>query len=166
MNDFIVSIDNQKLNVISNDFTKVKVDGENHNCDISQLSEHTYKLVLDNKIYHITTFKVNLGKQAFLVDGHYFEAKVNTALEDKVSQYLSNNPTNNIREEILSPMPGLILKVYKSVGENINPGEPLILLEAMKMENEIHSPKTGVVKSVEIKIGNSVEKNQLLAIIE
>ncbi|MCB0746809.1 MAG: hypothetical protein KDC90_05035 [Ignavibacteriae bacterium] len=166
MNDFIVSIDDQKLDIISNDFSKVNVDGENHNCDISQLSEHTFKLVLENKIFHITTFKINNGKQAFLVDGHYFEAKVNTALEEKVSQYLSKNSTNKLREEILSPMPGLILKVYKNVGEKINQGEPLLLLEAMKMENEIHTPKTGIVKSIEIKIGCAVEKNQLLAIIE
>ena len=63
-------------------------------------------------------------------------------------------------------MPGLISKIEVNIGDIVSPGTGLIVLEAMKMENEIHSTLHGTVKSIEIKNHVTVEKDQILLVIE
>lgn len=165
-NEFIATVDNKKIKIRTSNFEKVLVNGVQHNCNISKLSQHTYKLEFDNNIFHVTVAQKNKNKITFLIDGHYVETSIKTALEEKVENYLKKNESHNSVEEIISPMPGLILKLYKNIDEKVKQGEPLILLEAMKMENEIHSTKSGRIKNIFVKAGNSVEKNQILLTIE
>ena len=63
-------------------------------------------------------------------------------------------------------MPGLIIKVLVSQGDQVSAGDVVVILEAMKMENEICSPKDGTVKEVRVKEGESVAQSQVLAVIE
>jgi biotin carboxyl carrier protein len=65
-------------------------------------------------------------------------------------------------KDFKAPMPGMVLKVLVQPGQQVNKGTPLLVLEAMKMENNIKAESDGMVKSVEIKEGQSVEKNQVL----
>lgn len=66
---------------------------------------------------------------------------------------------------ISAPMPGNILNVPVSVGQSVHSGEVLVLLEAMKMENEIVSPRDGVVESIAVNKGDIVESNALLMVL-
>jgi biotin carboxyl carrier protein len=59
-------------------------------------------------------------------------------------------------------MPGLILRLNRKKGEMVVKGDPLVLLEAMKMENEIRSPADGIVSEIFVPENSSVEKNQLM----
>jgi biotin carboxyl carrier protein len=67
---------------------------------------------------------------------------------------------------ITAIMPGLILKVLKSEGDRVQPGDVVVVLEAMKMQNELHAKQGGVVKQVLVKEGDTVEMRQVLAVIE
>lgn len=66
---------------------------------------------------------------------------------------------------VTSPMPGTILKVLVKVGDTVEENQPVIVLEAMKMENDIPAPVSGKVVSVETKQGDSVESGQTLLVI-
>ena len=59
-------------------------------------------------------------------------------------------------------MPGLILEIHVRIGQAVNEDDPLLILEAMKMENVITSPRDGIIKSISVKKSESVDKNQLL----
>ena len=59
-------------------------------------------------------------------------------------------------------MPGLILEINVKEGQEVKENDPLLILEAMKMENVINSPREGIIKSVEVKQGQTVDKNMLL----
>jgi biotin carboxyl carrier protein len=63
-------------------------------------------------------------------------------------------------------MPGKILDVLCNKDDEVKEGDPVIILEAMKMENELKSPADGIIKSVEVEVGQSVEKNELLLEVE
>ncbi|MBE6551554.1 MAG: biotin/lipoyl-binding protein [Ruminococcaceae bacterium] len=69
-------------------------------------------------------------------------------------------------EKISSPMPGTILSVNVSAGSAVKKGQVLMVLEAMKMENEIMSPKDGTVASVAVSKGASVNSGDLLCVID
>ena len=68
-------------------------------------------------------------------------------------------------EKVISPMPGTILKVNVSQGQAVKAGEVLLVLEAMKMENDIVAPVDGVVKQLLVQKGSTVDTDQTLAII-
>jgi len=63
---------------------------------------------------------------------------------------------------IKAPMPGLILEINVAVGQEVNEGDNLLILEAMKMENSFDSPRAGIIKSIAVTKGQAVEKGQLL----
>ncbi len=67
---------------------------------------------------------------------------------------------------ITAIMPGLIIKVNKEEGDKVQAGEVIIVLEAMKMQNELQAKSSGVVKQIMVKKGDTVEMRQVLAIIE
>ncbi len=69
-------------------------------------------------------------------------------------------------QRIVAPMPGKVLRVLARVGDEVTHRQPLVVVEAMKMENELSSPKTGRVKEVAVSEGQSVEAGRLLAIVE
>ena len=64
--------------------------------------------------------------------------------------------------EVKAPMPGLILEINVSEGQNVKEDDALLILEAMKMENVITSPREGTIKSIKVKQGETVDKNSLL----
>ena len=67
---------------------------------------------------------------------------------------------------ITAIMPGLVIKINKKEGERVEAGEVVIILEAMKMQNELHARRAGTVKQINVKQGESVEMRQVLAVIE
>ncbi|HEY76568.1 MAG TPA: biotin/lipoyl-binding protein [Thermoflexia bacterium] len=67
---------------------------------------------------------------------------------------------------VLAIMPGKIVRVMVEPGQKVEEGDPVCVLEAMKMENELHARKSGTVKAVHVKPGDDVEKDQVLVEIE
>ena len=68
-------------------------------------------------------------------------------------------------ESVTAPMPGNILKVNVSVGQTVKEGELLVVLEAMKMENEIYAPKAGTVAQVLVQKGSTVDTDATLVVL-
>ncbi|MBM3329879.1 MAG: acetyl-CoA carboxylase biotin carboxyl carrier protein subunit, partial [Calditrichaeota bacterium] len=68
--------------------------------------------------------------------------------------------------ELHAPMPGLVVKMLASTGDRVDKGAGLVVVEAMKMENEFRSPVAGIVREVRVQPGQTVEKGELLVSIE
>lgn len=77
----------------------------------------------------------------------------------------SAQPKMHSPGEIASPLAGAILKINVKVGDTVEPGQALIVLEAMKMENIIHSSFSGTVKSISVSVGDAVEEGQALMML-
>ena len=71
-----------------------------------------------------------------------------------------------VGEGIRAPMPGRVVEVFVEAGDEVENGDVVLILEAMKMENELRSPGKAVVKSVNVKPGDSVAGNQLLVALD
>ncbi|MCF6271462.1 MAG: acetyl-CoA carboxylase biotin carboxyl carrier protein subunit [Melioribacteraceae bacterium] len=162
MTDYIVSINDNKhlLKILSNN--SIELNDDNYEVELSQLSNFSYLLKVNNRVYQITTEKFDGQNYTFTIGGFSYNTTVRTSLEEKANEYLQNKAKENGTEIIKSPMPGLIVKILKQVGDNVKTGEPIILLEAMKMENEIRASATGIIKSISTKENSSVEKGEAL----
>jgi len=103
------------------------------------------------------------------VDGIRYAIAAEGLEEPRAPQTGRRAATHGAGEEagaILAIMPGLIIKVLKQVGDRVQAGETVFILEAMKMQNELQARTSGVLRQLKVKSGDTVEMRQVLAIIE
>lgn len=125
-----------------------------------------YKVTLNNRTYEV---EVEAG-QAVLVDEYEAYAPAPAAAPAPVAAApaaasVSAAPALAAGEVVKSPMPGNILKINVTVGQKVNEGDTLLVLEAMKMENEIAAPKAGTVAQIIVSKGAVVETGAPLVVI-
>lgn len=165
MSDFIVTLNKKKriIKIINQD--TVAIDNKIVNVGLSKVNDYLYLVKVGNKVYEITTTKLSNEKYSFLLDGHNFETTVRTNLKEKAVEYLRNKEKLIHHDEVIAPMPGLIVSFKKNKGDEVKIGESLLTLEAMKMENDIRSPASGIIKQTNYKAGDSVEKGAVILVI-
>lgn len=125
-----------------------------------------YKVTLNNRTYEV---EVEAG-QAMLVDEYEAYAPAPAAVPAPVAAApaaasVSAAPALAAGEVVKSPMPGNILKINVTVGQKVNEGDTLLVLEAMKMENAIAAPKAGTVAQIIVSKGAVVETGAPLVVI-
>ena len=130
--------------------------------DVSQISEGVYHVIKDNKSYNVEVVESEDGKHVIKVNGNVYE----TESVDKFAALLKTmgmeKGGSGKVKELKAPMPGLVLEVAAEAGKEVVAGDRLLVLEAMKMENVIKSPTDGVISSIEVNKGETVEKNQVM----
>jgi biotin carboxyl carrier protein len=94
--------------------------------------------------------------RTLIIDGDKYRTRYNSKFE-KRKTWSNPNP-----KKITSSIPGTVVKVYTKVGEQVKKGDPILLLEAMKMKNKILFPIDGKVKSIKVKEGERVPKDYLM----
>ena len=134
---------NAKVEWIDRVFFVVHFNGKSFNCEILEqnLENHTLKVKLNHRV---------------------FEIKRKYALLDLISQMGLDKQKVKKLKELASPMPGRVLKIMVKPGDEINIGDSLMSLEAMKMENILKSDGEGIVKDVFIKEQQVVNKGEVL----
>ncbi len=166
MNNYIVNIDGKKLESKVNSSSITIGNTEYNDYELIEISANKFILKLGDKIYESVVEKINGDQYSVTIEGLTYAITVRSQLEEKAHEFLKNKAKQIHSDKIVAPMPGLILKINKSVGDEIAIGESLIILEAMKMENEIRATSSGKIKEIYVNEGISVEKNQLLITIE
>jgi glutaconyl-CoA/methylmalonyl-CoA decarboxylase subunit gamma len=158
MNELVAYINSARKRVSLLKDSVINIDGKEFHFEIKPLDNSTFLLVIQNKVYEVTLQELEDGKYSIVVNGNLFEVEILTALQEKAKKLLEEKRSVNHEFEVKAPMPGMILKIKKQIGESVNSGEPIIILEAMKMENELRSPITGKIKELFVNEGNPVEK--------
>ena len=125
-----------------------------------------YKVTLNNRTYEV---EVEAG-QAMLVDEYEAYAPAPAAAPApapaaSAAAPAAASPALAAGEVVKSPMPGNILKINVTVGQKINEGDTLLVLEAMKMENEVAAPRSGTVAQIIVSKGAVVETGAPLVVI-
>ena len=136
--------------------------------ELSDIEESPIRMVkLGTHVYRVVAEKrLGRGKYTLWVDGYRFETE---ALDERTRSIrdlsaATAGPTGPA--PIIAPMPGLIVRVNVSVGDRVEAGQGLVVMEAMKMENELRAIAPGTVRSVEVSPGTAVEKGALLVALE
>ena len=96
------------------------------------------------------------------MNSNSYEVTIQDPLEQQIKAMGFEIGGSKQVNEILAPMPGLILEINVTIGQKVNENDPLLILEAMKMENSLASPRDGIIKSIAIKQGETVNKNAVL----
>ncbi|WP_353777626.1 biotin/lipoyl-containing protein [Winogradskyella sp. 3972H.M.0a.05] len=154
-----------KFNVKVNQSHTFQLSEEDINhLDISKHQSDSAHVLKDNKSFETKVVETNLNSKTYTVVVNGSDYKV--TIEDELDQLIakmgfavgSSKKVNSVK----APMPGLILDIVVKEAQEVNEGDNLVILEAMKMENVITSPRDGVIKSISVSKTETVEKNQLL----
>ena len=126
---------------------------------------------------HIKSFEENTAN--IEVNGTNYEVEVNSEIKKVKTPTLVRKPVANKPGEgtikktvssggytLMAPLPGSIFKIEVNVGDTVTKGQTLLIMEAMKMENNIQSEKDGVIKEIKVNIGDTVLQNDALIVIE
>jgi len=101
-------------------------------------------------------------KYTISVNNNTYEVAIEDALDILIKSIGIERGRTKVVNAIKAPMPGLILEISVEVGQTVKENDPLLILEAMKMENSFLSPRDGVIKSIAVEKGHAVDKGQLL----
>jgi len=123
-----------------------------------------YSLLLDNNSYEVIVNEEGNGYQV-LVLGHLFTVRVEDERAQRLAQASRGFIPGSGEIQIKAPMPGLIVAVPAVEGQIVKRGDVLVVLESMKMENELKAPRDGSVTAVRVQTRQSVEQNQALVTI-
>jgi glutaconyl-CoA/methylmalonyl-CoA decarboxylase subunit gamma len=99
------------------------------------------------------------------INGNTYNLSIETERSYKRLKQLKKETTQT-NLKLLAPLPGVINDVLVTTNQKVNKGEALLILEAMKMQNEIQSPATGVIKNINVKKGECIIKNQAMLELE
>jgi biotin carboxyl carrier protein len=140
------------------------IDGKPLSWDVVEVGDNYFHILYNNKSYRAEVVKIDTATKTFTlkINGNIHTVSLKNKFDLLLDKMGMNNGLAGKVNNIKAPMPGLIINLKVKEGDVVKQGDPLLILEAMKMENIIKSSGDGVVKSVKIKKGDSVEKNQVL----
>lgn len=163
---FETDIDNKPRELEFNlEKQRVKVDDKNYRYAFEKQNGR-YLLRIGTKLYKIDNVAIDNRTVEFTLDGQWCRVDVRNE-RDLLLDRLGFKTAAEIGEgQLNAPMPGKILELMVSEGDEVELGAPVAILEAMKMENELKAPVNGVVTSITVAAGDSVEKNALILEIE
>jgi biotin carboxyl carrier protein len=142
----------------------MSVNGQILEWDIKKTGERHYHVLYQNQSFNLELVSLDVETKTvkLKLNNKPCELKIKDKFDLLLEKLGMNNLQNQTAKEIKAPMPGLIFDIKVKEGDEVKKGDPVLILEAMKMENILKSPGDGTVKKIKIKKGESVEKNQVL----
>ncbi|HFQ94168.1 MAG TPA: biotin/lipoyl-binding protein [Anaerolineae bacterium] len=155
--EFIIEIDHED---------EITVNGVRYDIDFQQLTEdgNELSLILNKRSLEAVAEERN-GVWQVLTLWELYSVKVQDEYSYRLAQARGEDAHETGDAAIKSPMPGLIVSVVVEEGDAVAKGDKVVILESMKMENELRAPRDGVVGRISVAAGDSVEKGQVLAVI-
>ena len=157
------SVNGKQFEIVS-DNGSLTIDGEAVNWDLAQIGEGYFHIIHARKSYRAELVKHDPQARtfSFKINGRLYTVGLKNKFDLLLEKMgMSANAVAKVNH-IKAPMPGLIIDLRVKAGDTVAPGDTLVILEAMKMENSIKSPGEATVRNVKVGKGDSVEKGQVL----
>jgi biotin carboxyl carrier protein len=165
MKTYHVTVNGKELTVRLAPGGKVSFDGRDDPLVVTPISESEFSVTRGSR--QVRVVAVRDGESFDAIAGE-FRGRVDVESERGrlLRRYARSTSGSGAKLELRAPMPAMVIKIEVGVGSEVTAGQPLVVLEAMKMENEILSPGPGRVKAIYAKAGKPVEKGELLLLFE
>lgn len=162
INDQILNL--ELINKVDNKYF-ITVDGKNYEVDLEEVEPGVFSVIYKNKSYNIE-ITPNKTPKSYTVSSLYHS--FDTAILDAEAKYKRNRKKDDLDDEdiISSPMPGKVVNILVQEGDQVEAGETVIIISAMKMESEYKVKTAKTIKKINVKEGDAIDGNQPLIILE
>ncbi len=143
-------------------------EGEKVSIDHHELSASTSHVLHKNKSYRVELIEHRKAEKTLLikVNSREYLVEISDEYDELLHKLGFDKAASHHIKELKAPMPGMVLNVLVEAGDEIKKGDNLVILEAMKMENVIKAATDCVIKDVKVRVGEKVEKNQVMVEFE
>ncbi len=115
-----------------------------------------------NKKYPVEVIHKSQNKYEVLINNVSYTFSIETPISFRRKRFLQKQQPEKQEAQVIAPMPGKIVDIMIEDGAEVKEGDPVLILEAMKMQNEITANKTGTIKQINVKSGDNVNKDDVL----
>ncbi len=159
-----VSINQSAPSKVTLDKDAIQVNDKPVTLDIKAIDAKFQHVVYQNKTYNVELVSVDFNTKnlTLKVNGKTCEIEIKDKLDLLLQKLGLEQGDASAMHDLKAPMPGLILEVLVQPGQEVQKGQPLVILEAMKMENVLKASGDGLIKAITVNKGDSVEKNSVL----
>lgn len=166
-NDYIAVAPNEHKYVIRNPFSEhLKINGHKKEIRLFESDDGFTYVEYKTKRFLAEIIEKNQNKYTILINGVSYSFTIESPLSYKRRKYLEKHRQADKSEIITAPMPGKIIELLVEENSRIKEGDSILILEAMKMQNEIISQVGGKVSKIHVKPGDTVTKDEALIEIE
>ena len=165
---FNIKVNNKFSYEITIDTDKAYLDGQEVNLDMISGMDHHLHILHNNKSYRaeLVSFSREEKSCTLKVNGNTYLLDIKDQYDELLHRLGLDNLNKVKIAELKAPMPGLVLKVLVSVGDEVKKGDNILVLEAMKMENIIKAPADVRIRAIKVERSDKVEKNQVMILFE
>jgi biotin carboxyl carrier protein len=162
---YITTVNGDKYEIDIDQEDRITVDSKTYETDVQFLSDSGVLSLLLNNHSVEAIVEQREGSWEVLIHGELYTVLVQDERAFRLAKERGSSFEVSGDAIIKSPMPGLIIDILVDVGQSVKKGEQIVVLESMKMENELRSPRDGVVSHIYVTPGAGVEKGQALVTI-
>jgi biotin carboxyl carrier protein len=162
---YVTTIGEESYELEINGEDEFFVDGQRMHIDFRSVAgQSVYSLLVNGRSYEALVQPAEEGLEV-LLHGQLYQVSIEDERQRRLRQSTGSSATHRGEFHYKAPMPGLIITVRVREGQEVKKGERMIVLESMKMQNELSSPSDGTVRNIRIKPGDNVDQNQVLLTI-
>jgi len=159
---YITTIAGREFNIEIIDEDQILVDGVAYNVDFESISGQPVFSLLINGDSHEAYVYPDDDQWEVHLQGIQYRVVVEDEREKRLRSSFGSGPTQTGEYYLKAPMPGLVISILVKEHQKIAQGDVLVILESMKMQNELKSPRDGVVSRIRVQEGDNVERKQTL----
>jgi biotin carboxyl carrier protein len=160
---YITSVEGKQFLVEVIDDKHVSVDGKIYEVDFESVSgQPVYSLIVDGRSHEGYIYQGEDNNWQVLLRGRLYPVTVEDEREKRLRAAAGAGVAETGEFHLRAPMPGLVVAIPVAEGEPIKKGQVILILESMKMQNEIKAPRDGIIGRIRVKAGESVELKQTL----
>lgn len=134
-----------------------------YSLDVREIEPDGYMFFLNANVHEC---RVSASKNSFHVSIHGRNYSITIVDPKRLRSGQNSDRHHHGVAEIVAPMPGKVVRVQTEAGATVEKGAGVVVVEAMKMQNELKSPRDGVVVSIKVKPGDTVNAGDVLAVVE
>ena len=159
---YITTIDNKEFEIEIVDERHIRIGERLLEVDFESVSgQPVFSLILDGKSYESFVYQGDEDWEV-LIRGRQYQVKIEDEREKRLKAAAGGGAVEGGEFHLKAPMPGLIVAILINEGQEVKKGQVMLILESMKMQNELKAPRDGIMGRIRIKVGESVEQRQTL----
>ena len=144
----------------------LRIDDKIHELKIISFKSNILEFIFDNSYCEIRVLESTSTDLKILLNGNPLTLKKHSKLAEILEKSAGRGGGGSSQNSISSQIPGRVISVSISKGDSVKKGDNIVVLESMKMQVAIKSPRDGVIKELKVKEGQSISRNDVVAVLE